>query len=211
MIIHTHSKLHTDVTNVCFVCSVCSRLVPIDDYIFTFTFMHLADAFIQSDLQLYSGYTFSVVHGIPGNRTHNLLCCWCNALPLSHTGTFCTFDYIVYQRSHRLAIGQYEKWAYCPTLGCSGVCRNTRTYMCINTLHIPGVSNSWFLEGHSPAELMPRSRQPVFFQPSSCESALERQSNPWLPTRELVLDRCTPSSTLWRHIAHETTMAAPMD
>ncbi len=75
MIIHTHSKLHTDVTNVCFVCSVCSRLVPIDDYIFTFTFMHLADTFIQSDLQLYSGYTFSVVHGIPGNRTHNLLCC----------------------------------------------------------------------------------------------------------------------------------------
>ncbi len=28
---------------------------------FTFTFMHLADAFIQSDLQLHSGYTFSLV------------------------------------------------------------------------------------------------------------------------------------------------------
>ncbi len=28
----------------------------------TFTFMHLADAFIQSDLQLHSGYTFSLVH-----------------------------------------------------------------------------------------------------------------------------------------------------
>ncbi len=27
----------------------------------TFTFMHLADAFIQSDLQLHSGYTFSLV------------------------------------------------------------------------------------------------------------------------------------------------------
>ncbi len=26
--------------------------------IFTFTFMHLADTFIQSDLQLHSGYTF---------------------------------------------------------------------------------------------------------------------------------------------------------
>ncbi len=41
----------------------------------TFTFMHLADAFIQSDLQLHSGYTFSLVHVIPGNRTHNLLRC----------------------------------------------------------------------------------------------------------------------------------------
>ncbi len=28
---------------------------------FTFTCMHLADAFIQSDLQLHSGYTFSLV------------------------------------------------------------------------------------------------------------------------------------------------------
>ncbi len=27
-------------------------------FTFTFTFMHLADAFIQSDLQLHSGYTF---------------------------------------------------------------------------------------------------------------------------------------------------------
>ncbi len=49
--------------------------------------MHLADAFIQSDLQLQSGYTFSLVCMFPGNRTHNLLRCWRNALPLSHTGT----------------------------------------------------------------------------------------------------------------------------
>ncbi len=32
--------------------------------------MHLADTFIQSDLQLHSGYTFSLVHVFPGNRTH---------------------------------------------------------------------------------------------------------------------------------------------
>ncbi len=31
--------------------------------------LHLSDAFIQSDLQLHSGYTFSLVHVIPGNRT----------------------------------------------------------------------------------------------------------------------------------------------
>ncbi len=49
--------------------------------------LHLADAFIQSDLHLHSGYTFSLVSVFPGNRTHNLLRCWCNALPLSHTGT----------------------------------------------------------------------------------------------------------------------------
>ncbi len=54
---------------------------------FTFTFMHLTDAFIQSDLQLHPGYTFSLVHVFPGNRTHNLLHCWRNALPLSHTRT----------------------------------------------------------------------------------------------------------------------------
>ncbi len=47
--------------------------------------MHLADAFTQSDLQLHSGYTFSLVCVFPGNRTHNLLRCWRNALPLSHT------------------------------------------------------------------------------------------------------------------------------
>ncbi len=53
----------------------------------TFTFMHLADAFIQSDLQLHSGYTFSSVHVFPGNRTHNLSLSRRNVLPLSHTGT----------------------------------------------------------------------------------------------------------------------------
>ncbi len=39
------------------------------------TFMNLADTFIQSDLQLHSGYTFSSVCVFPGNRTHNLLRC----------------------------------------------------------------------------------------------------------------------------------------
>ncbi len=42
---------------------------------FTFTFTHLADAFIQSDLQC-----IQVIHVLslcvfPGNRTHNLLRC----------------------------------------------------------------------------------------------------------------------------------------
>ncbi len=33
--------------------------------------------------------------------------------------------------------------------------------------------------------LLLRSRQPVFFQPSTCESALEQQSNPWTRTRSM--------------------------
>ncbi len=37
--------------------------------------LHLSDAFIQSDLQLHSGYTFSLVCVFPGNGTHNLLRC----------------------------------------------------------------------------------------------------------------------------------------
>ncbi len=41
----------------------------------TFTFMHLADAFIQSDLQCIQVIHFSSVHVFPGNRTHNLLRC----------------------------------------------------------------------------------------------------------------------------------------
>ncbi len=55
----------------------------------TFTFMHLADAFIQSDLQLHSGYTFSFIsicvpwesNPQPFARANAML------LPLSHTGT----------------------------------------------------------------------------------------------------------------------------
>ncbi len=63
------------------ICAICLSVS------YTFTFMHLAAAFIQSDLQLHSGYTFSLVCVFPGNRSHNLLRCRRNALPLSHTGT----------------------------------------------------------------------------------------------------------------------------
>ncbi len=39
---------------------------------FTFTFMHLADAFIQSDLQCIQAMHFLSVCVFPGNRIHNL-------------------------------------------------------------------------------------------------------------------------------------------
>ncbi len=45
-----------------FQCS-CSSLFH--TIIFTFTFMHLADAFIKSDLQLLSGYTFLISMCVP--------------------------------------------------------------------------------------------------------------------------------------------------
>ncbi len=43
--------------------------------------------FYPKRLTVHSGYTFSLVYVFPGNQTHNLLRCWRNALPLSHTGT----------------------------------------------------------------------------------------------------------------------------
>ncbi len=45
-----------------------------------FTFTHLADAFIQSDLQCIQviHFFFLSVHVFPGNRTHNL--CAANAM-----------------------------------------------------------------------------------------------------------------------------------
>ncbi len=67
-----------------------------------YTFVHLADAFIQSDLQLHSGYTFSLVCLFPRNRTHNLLRHWRNALPLSHTGAHLQF-YTLFTRGREQA------------------------------------------------------------------------------------------------------------
>ncbi len=40
-----------------------------------FTFMHLADAFIQSDLQCIQAIHVLSLCVFPGNRTHNLLRC----------------------------------------------------------------------------------------------------------------------------------------
>ncbi len=69
----------------CLLCGVVYLFVLF--FLTFFLHLHLADAFIQSDLQLHSGYTFLSVYVFPGNRTLNLLRCWRNALPLSNTGT----------------------------------------------------------------------------------------------------------------------------
>ncbi len=48
--------------------------------------------FYPKRLTVYSGYTFIVSMCVfPGNRTHNLLRCWRNAVPLSHRNTHILF------------------------------------------------------------------------------------------------------------------------
>ncbi len=54
---------------------------------FRFTFMHLADASIQSDLQLQSGYTFLNQYLCSLGIEPTTLALQRNALPLSHTGS----------------------------------------------------------------------------------------------------------------------------
>ncbi len=65
------------------------------------TFMHLADAFIQSDLQCIQAIHFLSVCVFPGNRTHNL--CAANAM-LYHqaTGTLYT---IIIIKNHLFSTG----------------------------------------------------------------------------------------------------------
>ncbi len=73
-----------------FGCSFCVSSA-LQRLIITFTFMHLADAFIQSDLQCIQAiHLFLSVHVFTGNRTHNL--CAANAM-LYHwaTGTPCNY------------------------------------------------------------------------------------------------------------------------
>ncbi len=80
-----------------------------------FAFMHLSDAFIQSDLQLHSGFTFSSVCVFPGYRTHNLfaLLTQCSsAEPHKNTGFVCflgeTRDYQSYSRSDTASMYFYQ-------------------------------------------------------------------------------------------------------
>ncbi len=47
-------------------------------FIYMFTFKHLADAFIQSDLKCIQAIHFLSLHMFPGNQTHNI--CAANAM-----------------------------------------------------------------------------------------------------------------------------------
>ncbi len=134
--------------------------------------LHLPDTFIQSDLQLHSGYTFSLVHVFPGNQTHNLLRNWRNALPLSHTGTHKTGSVprVLHQveKTHQEALC-YDKedhpgdvyktpLLYCPNgLRCDTPSDLTEKFEGQNIL--PAFPGSW-CEGDLPFSI--RGRKPVF-------------------------------------------------
>ncbi len=94
-----------------FVWQGCIKLIKKRQY------LHLADAFIQSDLQFQSGYTFSLVCVFPGNRTHSLLRCWCNDLPLSHRNTTLQYLYCYKRFSNKYTVFlnfQFIKESYRP-------------------------------------------------------------------------------------------------
>ncbi len=61
-----------------------------------------------------SGYTFSCV--FPGNRTHNLLRCWHNALPLSHTGT------LLHVQTWHMMLSYKSNLASCVSMKSFNVC-----------------------------------------------------------------------------------------
>ncbi len=80
---------------VIYVCVLC-----------IFTFMHLADAFIQNDLQCIQAIHLYCQYVFPGNRTHNLCTAKRDALPLSHRNTFllCIETHTVYINTHTYSI-----------------------------------------------------------------------------------------------------------
>ncbi len=78
---HTHTHTHTH----SLARSLARTHARTHTHTHTLTFMHLADAFIQSDLQLHSGYTFSLVRVNP--QPFALQTQWSTTEPQEHTHT----------------------------------------------------------------------------------------------------------------------------
>ncbi len=81
--------------------------------------LHLSDGFIQSDVQLHSGYTFLTSMWVPWESNPQPLRCWRNSLPLSHTGTHHTNYSFIYKNSenniswhHNPHISRRELWIF---------------------------------------------------------------------------------------------------
>ncbi len=70
--------------------------------IFTFTFTEFV-------LSKATKLTISTVCVFPGNWTHNLLCCWRNALPLSHRNTYLL---ITHPSEHRSSHWDLSSWLW---------------------------------------------------------------------------------------------------
>ncbi len=79
-----------------------TELLPIFFLTFTFTFMHLADAFIQSDLQLHSGYTFLItcVHWESNPQPFALLTQCSTTEPQEHKKNKCPLGKNKYTKMH---------------------------------------------------------------------------------------------------------------
>ncbi len=75
----------------------CFRFINIIHKIFDIYIYAFSRRFYPKRLTIaFRLYIFSLVCVFPGNRTHNLLRCWHNALPLSHTGT-CDIAYLYFK------------------------------------------------------------------------------------------------------------------
>ncbi len=81
---------------------------------------------------MHSGYTFSLVCVFPGNRTHNLLRCLRNALPLSHTGTqyYTLYNWGLHYQTLNIT-NRYEQ----NTIVSSCVVDNSRCHACNTSRH----------------------------------------------------------------------------
>ncbi len=86
--------------------------------------------FYPKRLTNYIVYTFSLVSVFPGNRTHNLLRCWRNALPLRHTGTHLFYLETCIEKVNGGLISCFlkkENWRSCGTgLSFMGEASNTQ-------------------------------------------------------------------------------------
>ncbi len=80
--------------------------------------------FYPKRLTVHSGYTFSLVCVFPGNRTHNLLPCWRNALPLSHTGTHYKYEFQTFSTEVMNTEQPMRRKIMRPVIRCSLIPRN---------------------------------------------------------------------------------------
>ncbi len=86
-------------------------------HFFLLLFYAFSRRFYPKRLTVHSGYNFKFKLCVfPGNWTHNLLCCWCNALPLSHRNTvhliFCILYRIFIQYFCRININHAHTYTH---------------------------------------------------------------------------------------------------
>ncbi len=109
-------------------------------YIYIYAFSR---CFYPKWLTVHSGYTFSLVHVFPGNRTHNLLHCWRNALPLSHRNIMSSIKHVLWSASSVLGRCPEERLHWAVLLIPQGGARSVHLSRCF-MMKISSCS-VWFL------------------------------------------------------------------